>query len=57
VYVAAGIWLALSSLVMLEAVLHRERPFPLYVLIVGLVALAVAPLAAAPLALAWNRNR
>jgi drug/metabolite transporter (DMT)-like permease len=54
---AAALWIALCTLVVLEWHRHPERPLSSYVLVVGLLALAVAPLAAAPLAVAWNRHR
>jgi hypothetical protein len=57
VYAALGIWLALSSVVAMERLMHPADPLLLYVFAVGMAALAVFPLAAAPLALSWNRNR
>jgi hypothetical protein len=57
VYVAAGMWGALSAPVVLEWILRPAAPFHICALFVGIAALAVAPLATAPLALAWNRNR
>lgn len=62
IYFAAGTWLLLtvlsvSALLMLEKTLHPALPWPAYVFGVGLLALAVAPFATAPLALAWNRSR
>lgn len=55
--IAGGVWLAISSVVAFEWSTHRNEPSSNYVLIVGLAALTVVPFAAAPLALAWNRNR
>ncbi len=54
---AASAWTLLSGLIVLDWVLHPARPWLAGVLAVSLAALVVAPLAAAPLALAWNRNR
>jgi hypothetical protein len=56
-YVAASVWGALSTLVILGWVPHPAEPIAAYVFVAGVLALAVAPLATAPLALAWNRNR
>ena len=61
VWSAMGIWGALCTLVVLYWSLHRHphtaMPLPVYVAVVGLLALVVFPFAAAPLALAWNRTR
>jgi hypothetical protein len=57
VYAAAGIWSALALLVVAHAVMRNAAPFAVYLFVAGLMSLAVAPLAAAPLALAWNRHR
>ncbi|HEV3344273.1 MAG TPA: hypothetical protein VG125_28110, partial [Pirellulales bacterium] len=57
VYVAASFWAALSALIAVADVVHASHRIPLYLLLVGISALAVAPLATAPLALAWNRTR
>lgn len=54
---AASAWAVLSGLIVLDWTLHPARPWLAGVLAVSLAALVVAPLAAAPLALAWNRNR
>ncbi|MEK6257996.1 MAG: hypothetical protein AABP62_05185 [Planctomycetota bacterium] len=54
---AASVWIALSAVVMLEWVRHPVEQFPVYLFTIGLMAAAVAPLATAPLALTWNRNR
>jgi hypothetical protein len=53
-------WAALCVSLVLILSQHRvEPPFPLpfFALVLGLCALVVFPVAAAPLALAWNRNR
>ena len=52
-----GVWVVLSGLIAFDWTLHPERPLSQAVLVVGLASLVVAPLAAAPLALSWNRNR
>jgi hypothetical protein len=61
VWTAAGIWGGLCILFVLFWSQHRNEhvasSVPVFVHIVGLLALAVFPLAAGPLALAWNRNR
>lgn len=54
---AATVWTVLSGLIVLDWALHPARPWLAGVLAVSFAALVVAPLAAAPLALAWNRNR
>jgi hypothetical protein len=56
-YAATTIWLALgaASLSSEQLSVLRAPAFGLFVL--GILALAVAPAATAPLALAWNRNR
>jgi len=57
VYVAAGVW---SSLCILAAILwapNSVERLTVYVCVAGILALAVAPLATAALALAWNRTR
>jgi hypothetical protein len=50
-------WIALGALAAPHWALHMEESLTGYVFMVGLLALVVAPLAAAPLALAWNRTR
>jgi hypothetical protein len=57
IYVAAGIWSGLALLVVAHAVVRTAAPLSVYVFVIGLTSLAVAPLAAAPLALSWNRHR
>lgn len=52
-----GGWAMLSGIVMFESWRHSETPMAASVLAIGLLATAAAPLATAPLALAWNRNR
>ncbi len=56
-WASLGAWAAIVGLTILALpptpALHESS----YVALVGLLALAVAPLAAAPLALAWNRHR
>jgi hypothetical protein len=56
-YVAASVWAALCTLVALVWLPDSADRIALFVCIAGLLALAVAPLATAPLALAWNRTR
>lgn len=57
VVAAASAWTVLSGLIVLDWTLHPDRPWLAGVLAVSFAALVVAPLAGAPLALAWNRNR
>ena len=54
---ALSVWGVLSGLIALDWTLHPARPLMLGVLAVCAASLVVAPLATAPLALAWNRNR
>jgi hypothetical protein len=51
-----GTWIALCALSILVFPFALER-FAVHILIAGLLALSVAPVATAPLALAWNRTR
>jgi hypothetical protein len=60
VWAAIGAWVALGVSFVLFWLQHRgEHPtsLPLFVHVIGLMALVVFPLAASPLAVAWNRNR
>ena len=57
VYAAAAIWSGLPLLVVAHAAVRAAAPFAVYFFVVGLMSLAVFPLAAAPLALSWNRHR
>ena len=61
VWAAMVLWGALCALAMLFWSQHRNEhwisPSPVFVYLIGLLALVVFPLAAAPLALVWNRNR
>jgi hypothetical protein len=57
VYVAATLWAALAALIGVTDVWQVWQRPALYVSLVGVGALALVPLAAAPLALAWNRSR
>jgi len=57
VLLSAGLWLILALCAAgLLVRSHKPEPVPLSLLI-GLMALPVAPLALAPLALSWNRHR
>jgi len=55
--VAVGVWLIATVLVMLQPPLPPESSRLAYLLIAATLALSIAPLAAAPLAVAWNRHR
>jgi len=61
VWAATGAWSVLCLLLVLYWSQHRYEQsmssVPFLVHVVGLLALVVFPIAAAPLALAWNRNR
>ncbi len=57
VYVAFAGWLLLCTQVGIDRSLHPDRPWCDSAFVLGVLALAVAPFAAAPLALAWNRHR
>ena len=54
---AFSVWAVLGGLIVLDWAQHPARPLTLGVLATCFATLVVAPLAAAPLALAWNRNR
>lgn len=54
---AAVIWVLLAAMIMLEWSNNRSEPVAAYLFTIGLAAMSVFPLAAAPLALAWNRTR
>ncbi len=54
---AASVWAGLSIVAAALWTQHPAAPFSLAVLLIGLGALVVAPLAAAPLTLFWNRVR
>jgi hypothetical protein len=55
--VAASVWGLLCALVAVHGMSHPEEGVLTYFSGAGILALAVSPLATAPLALAWNRNR
>ena len=54
---AAIAWITLGTIIVVEASRMPTVKPPLIVMLVGLSAWVVAPLAAAPLAVAWNRHR
>jgi hypothetical protein len=54
---ALAIWLLLVAAGAMLFPMNAEIPKSTYVLVTGLLALVVAPAAAAPLAVAWNRTR
>ncbi len=56
-WASLGAWATLAGLTVLVLRPTPATHYGTYVALVGLLALAVAPLAAAPLALAWNRHR
>lgn len=57
VAIAAGAWITFCCVVIVEWSGHRYEPPSSYILVIGLAALTVVPVAAAPLAISWNRNR
>ncbi len=60
IWIASSAWAALCALLVVFWSQHRsEHPatLPLLIHLAGALALVVFPFAAAPLALAWNRNR
>jgi len=54
---ASTLWAALAVVAIGGWLLKPAEPFAVTVFMVGVLALAISPLACAPLALAWNRNR
>jgi hypothetical protein len=54
---AGSAWLLLTSVILVERARHPSEPLTTYLLVIAAAALCVTPPAAAPLALAWNRNR
>lgn len=53
----AVVWITLSSLFVLIGMQYPHGRFVGYLILTGLSALVVAPVAAAPLAVSWNRTR
>ncbi len=53
----ALVWIAISSLCVLIGMQYPNGKFVSYLIVVGMAALVVAPIAAAPLAVSWNRTR
>jgi hypothetical protein len=56
-YFAATAWAALCTLLGFVWRIHSAPGLAILVFVAGIFALSVAPLASAPLALTWNRNR
>jgi hypothetical protein len=54
---ALAVWGVLTAVVLVVRHFHPELPWPACAFISGVLALMVAPPAAAPLAIAWNRTR
>ena len=54
---AASVWAALTTIVIFASVLYPKETLPAILFMIGALALTVFPLAAAPLALSWNRTR
>lgn len=57
VYIMTGAWFTLSLAVILEWRFNHSMPLAFNLFVVGLLALAAAPIAAAPLCISWNRTR
>jgi hypothetical protein len=57
VFAAGSLWAALAALLLIADIWHVWQRPALFIALSGICALAFAPLAAAPLALVWNRNR
>ncbi len=57
VMASLGIWATLSTIIVIEMSRHPVGVFPGLIVLVGLAAMTVFPLAAAPLAISWNRTR
>lgn len=55
--IAAIAWLTATALAAFELAWRHGQSLPMIVLLAGLAALVVAPIALTPLALAWNRHR
>ena len=56
-WAALTVWAALVVISVLLIPASAESPWAIYAVLCGAAALTVAPLAAGPLALAWNRHR
>jgi hypothetical protein len=56
-WAALAVWAALVIVAVLVLPSALPAPSTAYIMLAGVLALAVIPLAAAPLALAWNRHR
>ncbi|RPI87739.1 MAG: hypothetical protein EHM42_04940 [Planctomycetaceae bacterium] len=56
-WLAGAVWVTLSAVVVYGALPQPTQSFTICVLLVGLMALVVAPLASMPLAIAVNRTR
>ena len=57
VSIAAVGWVIFAGLAAVDLLLYRDLGIPSALFVAGIGALAVAPLALTPLALAWNRHR
>ena len=56
-YIAAGLWATSSGAIIVASRMAPDRPLATMPLLIGIAALTAFPLAAMPLALAWNRHR
>jgi hypothetical protein len=57
VYICAAIWVAGSLIIATNWLPHSVAAISQLIFVIGALALAVAPFASTPLALAWNRHR
>ncbi len=57
VWLAASIWIGLFAAFVAEMMHRSQLQLDAVVFITGLLTLTISPLATAPLAIAWNRNR
>ena len=54
---AAFAWVAVTAVFVTQLPMNDHASLPAYLFLTGPFAIAVAPFAAAPLAIAWNRHR
>ena len=57
VWLAVSIWTGFISMLVVEVIRQPQRPMLVAIFVTGLATLTITPLATAPLAIAWNRNR
>ena len=57
VWLAVSIWTGFISMLVVEVIRQPQRPMLVAIFVTGLATLTITPLATAPLAIAWSRNR